>query len=56
MTVFIILGALALLALTVVPGMPWFRSNELKWLDPDQLAAFVEEHGVKESGEKSRKK
>ena len=55
MTVFIILGALALLALTVVPGMPWFRSNELKWLDPDKLAAYVEEHGVKEAGEKRKK-
>ena len=56
MTVFIILGALALLALTVVPGMPWFRSNELKWLDPDQLAAYVEAHGVKEAGDKPKKK
>ena len=48
LTIFIILGTAAFLLLLLGPGWPLFKTNELKWLDPEKLGEYVRQAGKKE--------
>ena len=47
LTMFIVMGTAAFLVLLIGPGWPLFKTNEIKWLEPEKLADYVKESGKK---------